>query len=1342
MTEQIKTEFKKSFNYKLIYVFKMDYESHKGLVKVGDATVEKIDSIEELKDNSEILNKYAKKRINEYTRTAGLEFELLYTTLAVDNKGEGFRDHKVHRVLINSGISKHNFGNETNPQEWFKTDLKTVKNAINAVKSGYSSLTRDLVTDEYEEIVFRPEQKEAIKSTLDRFKTSNAFLWNAKMRFGKTLSALEVIRKMSIDEIFSLNKAIIITHRPVVNDSWFTDYRKIFYNNSDFLYGDKNSQSISELEETGKNYIYFASIQDLRGSEIVGGKFDKNDEVFDIEWDLVVVDEAHEGTLTQLGKNVTEELVKNESGKITRELHLSGTPFNLLDNFEEKDIFTWDYIAEQKAKLDWEANHPLEPNPYDELPRLNIFTYNLDKHLPAYMENSDSAFNFREFFRVWTGDRVKDRKPIPTGAKIGDFVHENDIKKFLDMLALESESGYPYSKKEYRDNFRHSLWIIPGVSEAKALSKMLKSHSVFKMFNIANVAGDGDDDDKEEDLNKVRNAITKEPLNNYSITLSCGKLTTGVTVPEWNAVLYLAGSYQTRATSYLQTIFRVQSPANIKGQVKTDCYVFDFAPDRALKMVAEAGDLSINAGATSSKKKMEDFLNYCSIISVTGSNMQEYNVDNMLQQLKKAYVERVVESGFDDSKIYNDRLFDLDGEELEKFDSLRKIIGSSKQTKKTKDMPMNDQGFDDEKWQRENEKKKKRELTEEEKKRLEELKLKKKQRQTAISILRGISIRIPLLIYGSNYSSDKEITIDNITDNEIVDDESWEEFMPKGITKEKFKEFKEYYDKDIFVGAGNKIRRLAKYCDELPPEERIKEITELFKTFKNPDKETVLTPWRVVNMHMSDTIGGYVFYDKNFKEEVENPRFVTQEEVTDKVLNENSRVLEINSKTGLYPLYLTYSIYRKRLDKYKREEITFEKEIELWDKTLKENIFVVCKTHMARYITKRTLAGYRKAKVNAHAFDDMINTVTNKQQQFIDKIKRPSYWGIKDKGVKEMKFDAVVGNPPYQVNIDNRGEQPPVYHYFYDLAERLSNIVTLITPARFLFNAGMTPKKWNNKMLNDKHFRIVKCYMKSTDVFPNVDIKGGVAIGLYNCYKDYGAIGKYFSNDILQSIYNKVMPNENNSLSTILYSSTSCTYTKQLDEDFPSMRVRYLKKPKSYVASPDLERYTEVFIEKPNNINNYYGIVGRVNNRRVTRYIKKKYIVEKGNIVNWKVLVPSSNGSGAFGESFSTPMIGQPMIGHNQTFISLGNFNKEDEALNLLKYIKTKFSRAMFGMSKVTQSSSGKEVWASVPIQDFTNNSDIDWSKSISEIDKQLYKKYKLSKEEIDYIEKNVQEMK
>lgn len=1324
----METVFGTSFEYKLIYVFAINDEAHKGLLKIGDTTIQSDASIDALFPNCKALNQAALSRIKQYTNTAGISAQLLHTELAVRLvKGKdgqqvlkAFRDHDVHRVLENSGIPKKKLKNSTS-REWFGVDLPTALKAIEAVKKCQPNLSGTGTGTSFTPIVFRPEQEEAIEKTLKQFKTGSRMLWNAKMRFGKTLSALQVVKKSGF------SKTIIVTHRPVVDDGWYEDFQKIFYDTDDYTYGSKgHGATMEDLLNSGKKFVYFASIQDLRGSSTVCGKFDKNDIVFSLDWDLVIVDEAHEGTTTALGDDVIKNLVKEGNGYDTRFLALSGTPFNILKEFDD-NIYTWDYVMEQQRKAEWDVQHFGDSNPYDELPELKIYTYDLGKILTdkSYVELEDKAFNFREFFRVWTGDIKHDHKAMPATAQTGDFVHESDVWSFLNLITKDDpDSYYPYANEEYRTLFRHALWMVPGVKEAKALSRLMKKHPIFGCgaFDVVNVAGDGDEEERSEDaLQKVRQAINGAGNDGYTITLSCGKLTTGVTVPEWTAVFMLAGSFSTSAANYLQTIFRVQSPCNKDGKIKRCCYVFDFAPDRTLKMVAESAALSTKAGKAneSDRRIMGEFLNYCPVIAVDGTVMKAYDTNRLLQQLKRAYAERAVQNGFDDTNLYNDELLRLDAIEIEKFNSLKKVVGTSKAAPKTREIDINAQGFTDEEYEELEriERKPKHERTPEEEKRLQERKEKQKLKNNAISILRGISIRMPLLIYGADIPIDEDITMEKLVD--IVDDSSWDEFMPAGVTKEMFKGFIKYYDPEIFVAAGRRIRATVLSADELSPTERVKKIAQLFACFKNPDKETVLTPWRVVNMHMSDCLGGYDFYDEAHDQMMDEPRFVDRGKVTaDTFANAGARVLEINSKTGLYPLYVTYSIFRSRCAACSEEELNDAKLQQLWDAAVRENVFVICKTPMAKQITRRTLAGYRDIPVNAHYFDDLINMMKNKPRQFVDRVLKPSYW--KQEGVKTMKFDAVVGNPPYQVmDGGSKASATPVYNYFVEQAKELKPAyVSMIIPARW-YSGGRGLDSFRESMLHDHRIRQLFDYSDSNDCFSGVDIAGGICYFLWD--------EKHDGNCKVVNFHN----------------GAKYETLRQLDDNDVFVRYGQALSILNKVQQQTTEFYdSRVSSQKPFGLRTYVvptedGDIQLRYNKGIGPFKRRMVTSSLDWIDKWKVIMSylTYDHAGRADKDgkrriFSTMEVLPPEVVCTETYIVIDTFDSKAEANNLLQYLKTKFVRFLVAQVTTTQHIS-KANFTLVPVQDFSKP----WT------DAELYAKYGLTVEEIAFIEAMIKPM-
>ena len=1310
--------FDSSLKPRLIYVFAIADDQHKGALKIGETTLGDVGSAS-TEPNSAVLNETARARIDQYTKTAGITYELLHTEMTLYAHGgcvHAFNDKQVHMVLERSGVKRKQFAGAT---EWYICDLETVKRAIAAIKDGKDSLGTNEVTHAHNPIILRPEQQEAVERTLKQFKKGNQMLWNAKMRFGKTLCALRVAREMEA------HRTIIVTHRPVVDASWFEDFGKTFHDRDDWHYGSHNKgetfASLQRLAAQGKHYVYFASMQDMRGSKEVGGKFDKNNEVFSTSWDLVIVDEAHEGTQTELGQNVLEQLI----GKDTKTLRLSGTPFNLLDDHKESEIFTWDYVMEQQAKIDWDINHLGDTNPYASLPAIHIYTYDLGRLMSDYGDE-EKAFNFREFFRT---------------REDGNFVHEKDIDSFLNLLTTDNdESLYPYATEAFRKIFRHTLWILPGVKAAKALSEKLNKHPVFGAFNVVNVAGDGDEEEESRDaLELVNKAIGADPDNSYTITLSCGRLTTGVSVKPWTGVFMMAGSYSTSAASYMQTIFRVQTPYTHHGRMKTDCYAFDFAPDRTLRVLAEAAKVSYKAGKQSDndRKILGDFLNFCPIIAIEGGKMQQYKVETMLAQLKRAQIEKVVQDGFENGALYNDELLKLTEVELKDFDNLKGLIGTTKAMPKVGDIDINQQGLTNEQYEEKEhlEKKKKKDLTAEEQKRLEELKAIGDQRRNAISILRGISIRMPLMLYGADIKDeDKELTIDNFA--QLVDDESWVEFMPRGVTKQVFRKFKRYYDPDIFREAGKRIREMARMADKFTIEERIFRIASIFGTFRNPDKETVLTPWRVVNMHLCDSLGGYCFMNEDFTTPLDQPRYLTHKGVTAEVFHPRSVILEINSKSGLYPLYATYNIYRTRVDEAREKygEINRAAALMLWDRTLEENIFVVCKTPMARSITMRTLRGFRDVVVHAEHYPDLIENITSQPDSVVNMLRSGKrFWKINND--ENMKIDAIIGNPPYQLTSENTSDTP-VYHLFIDLSSQLAQRITLITPARYLFEAGKTPKEWNSKILNDEHFKVVNYWADSTEVFPSVDIKGGVAVMLRDAKQNFGKIGTYTAYPELNKIIAKVTCPIGR-LSDIIYSQNKFEL-EVVYADYPNAKKIVGSDGRERRLTTAIFRQLPLFYEHP--IDNAYKILGLIEANRCFRWIRRSYIEAHPNLKKYKVIVPKSNGSGAIGEVLSTPLIGEPLMGVTQTFLTIGAFDTRAEAEACLKYVKTKFARTMLGILKVTQDNP-KDTWRLVPLQDFTEKSDIDWGKSIADIDQQLYAKYNLSEGEIKFIEEKVKPM-
>lgn len=1232
--------------------------------------------------------------------TSGVPYSIDWAELAYrpqDKLNPWFGDNDVHEVLKRSGYKKNK---KVEGNEWWNVTLDVAKQAIDAVKENREVIEGPIINKS--KIVLRPEQKNAVSQTKKVFKKKDRMLWNAKMRFGKTLSTYQLIKEEGY------NSVLILSHRPVVSDSWFEDFSKLEMKEAGYQYGSKKHESIETLIKDGAKFVYFASIQDLRGSSQIGGKQrQKNELIFSTDWDLIVFDEAHEGTQTELAQNV-EEAVKKKNTKV---LELSGTPFNLLEQYEEEQVFTWDYVMEQEAKLRWSTEKPDEPNPYETLPKVNMFTFEMGNK-EKYADDS-KAFNFKEFFRV------KDD---------GSFEHEYDVNNFLTQITKKSTTNYPYSTEEFRNELRHSLWLLPGIAEAKALKNLMDKHPIFgKEYKIINVV---DNDDKEiiskddPDLGRVRNAISDKPWETKTITLSVRKLTTGVNVKEWTAVMFLNNT--TSAMNYLQAAFRAQTPYSneVQGQ-KTNSYIFDFAPDRALTVMAESASINSGVGKRNTpeqKKKMTNMLNFLPIIGMDGNGMKTFSVDRMLTQLKKVYAEKAVRSGFDDDSLYSDALLTINPEAAELFEKLRGIIGKTGASKVTKKVKVNNQGLTDEEYEtaEKAKKKKKRQRTLEEQEAIDKQNQAKKERRNAISILRGISIRIPLMIFGMEVDISKDIDVETFVNE--VDDASWEEFMPVGVTKEVFREQAKYYDSEVFIEAGRIIRTRAKSYDDLSYTDRAEQIALLHGTFKNPDKETVLTPWRVVNMQLASMIGGLSYYNEYFSDTSINGtsalHWVSQE-ATSKIYGNNSKILEINSKTGLYPLFCAVSfLFRQQMEFINNTvgKITQIDEEKIIQKVLRENIYVIAKTPMAKTITQRTLVGYKGWDTNILFIPDLVKKIRTNIHD-VEKYVQ--------KGFKVMKFDAVVGNPPYQENDGGSGSSAtPVYNKFIQLSDRLSNkYISLITPSKW-FAGGKGLDQFRDYMLNNDSIKVMVDYDNAKELFPNTSIAGGVNYFIID--KDYH--GKVQFTNVhdgrTTTSYRKM-----NEFDTFVRYNEAVSIIHKIGKVDTVSDFVYPRNPFGFSSKDRGGVEGEITLISS-------AGTGKVNLGDVKSgsELINKYKLCISKVTSEHANEPDKNGQYRI---ISSNFVVPPQSVVTDSYLVIYSDEDENKVRSYLKYLKTKFYRNLL-LQSVTSINLSKDKFQFIPLQDFSKTSDIDWSRSTLEIDQQLYTKYGLDKEEIAFIEEKV----
>lgn len=1476
---------------RLLYVLSINDRKHANLLKVGEVFV---DNDVADNPNKQVLAKAVRDVLDKRSYMQGVTYHIEHVECTTYNQStKCYKADDVYRTLIAMGIPSTalNRYKGEDADIWFHCFLAEIQEAIRKIKNGQGA--------GYGAIKFRPEQDKAISDTVSHFRKQNgkAFLWNAKMRFGKTLSGLEVAKQMGY------KSTLIITHRPVVDKGWHDDFRKIFGKMPEYHYATRMSDNDSEggnfysltkdVDAGKKKLVFFVSMQYLRLSQYVGGKernFDPlKKAIMQYDWDFVMVDEAHEGIEAAAGIRVMEKLKKEN----TRILSLSGTPFNLLDKYDEGEIYTWDYVMEQRAKQEWDDKHFGDPNPYAELPRMQILTFTLPKMVRDEAIENNEVFKFHEFFRVWTEEDKKayqklidnEKSPLRRAElqaqqaeiKVDKFIHEGAVRRFLDKLVEESEtSQYPFSTDEFREHFRHTFWLLPGVKEAAALYELLKEHEVFgeenDMFHIVNVAGDGNIEDKDGSaLKEVQEAIKKYE---YTITLSCGKLTTGVSVPEWTAVLCMKGSENTPAANYMQTIFRVQTHAVLGGRQKSDCYVFDFAPDRALTAVAETAKMAVDAqgaGKKQMKRKQKEeeehlqaFIKLCPVLSMDEGEMgKHFSANQIFEKLSNVYIERAVRSGYADNSIYNpDQLLNLTPEQEKALGDVHDLLGSMPAGWKPEKIninknglgdtqnaemikyiyyltsqnvipaqpvmsaesddngcPMTDtDGWDDKmclptqifpylfvsnsrfiegEWTDFSKPVLWKEWTDPEKN-TDEAKKKRdqenKEKRARMSVLRGVAIRIPLLVYGAEINDDdgEEITIDNFASEEIVDQASWDEFMPKGFTKETFNILKDCFDRSIFTGAAKRIRQMVKEADNLNTEDRIAKIATIFSYFHNPDKETVLTPWKVVNRHMSDCLGGWCFFNEEFDaeyteeneygENIKMARFVDRGNVTKDIFGDyNARILEINSKTGLYPLYMAYSLFKTSKEKAFREiELTGERgkstdsegyyrqagnDLEIWKDVLQDNIFVICRTKMAVSITKRTLAGFRKdIRMNVKCYSkelevndlvsagvlkrdaegmikqgntfyfngkqkldcDMITVLRAKPEAFRkDIVQGIDFWHVynsipksEKEDINNMKFKAIVGNPPYQIMDGGaKASASPIYQLFVENSKVLEpSSISMIMPSKW-FAGGKGLDEFREAMRTDKHVKYIKDFVNSKELFPTASIGGGICYFLWNNNHN----GKCLFTNILGGRETTMERSLDEYEVIVRYNEAINILNTAVPEGTPTISDIMLSR-NPFGQSSNVRGQE---ISYPNSI--------ELVTSQGSYYVDKDSITDNVDYVNsWKVSIskvtcehagePDKNGQVKVLSSLRT--FG-PNVACTDSYLIIGKFDNQKEADNLRSYLSTKFARFLLLLS-VSSINLSKDKFQFVPLQDFSKS----WT------DEELYRKYNLNDDEIAYIEK------
>lgn len=1171
----------------------------------------------------------------------------------------------------------------------------------------------------------------------------------AVMRFGKSFTSLYCGLELGAKLI------LVLSAKADVREEWKKtvqsagNFKEYVFKDGDSLLENKNS--IKEEFEKGNKVVVFLTLQDLQGDKTK----DKHKEILSEEIHLLIVDETHfgaraesfgkilkTGNVKQEEKNIKKfnkeesdiaeisEQVKSLNSKVR--LHLSGTPYRILmgGEFEKEDIIAFvqfsDIVKDQelwdKENLNNEEVEEWE-NPYFGFPQMIRFAFNPSKSAREKMEELKKEGVSFAFSKLFEPQSIKEDKLENSHKK---FIHEKEILDLLQVIDGSKTddnllSFLDYDKLKQGKMCRHIVMVLPYCASCDAMEELIvKNISVFKNlgeYKVINISGVNSHKKYKTPLD-IKNKIKEHESNNKkTITLTVNRMLTGSTVEQWDTMLYMKDTASPQ--EYDQAIFRLQNQyvrtlVNgeniIKENLKPQTLLVDFDPNRMFR-IQEQKSLIYNVNTEKNgnqrlKERIEEELRISPIIVMNSNKIRQVEATNIVDAVAEYNSQRSVSDEVVDIPV---DLSILEDEEIRRaiesqaeFNSKQGLSVSANQGEEDDlDMDSLDDSTSGEQNRKINETSSQYTVEPE----ASDTDIKKLESQ--------IKTYYQRILFFSFLTKDRVSSLDDIL--EIIDNDdnkrlAYNLYLDRNVLEKLSKVMAPFKRNSLDY----KIQNISKLANDESVVPLDRAITSINK-FNRMSESEVITPLKVCK-EMVDLLP-----EAGLREIVEN----------------QDKLLDIASKSGEYALAM-YNRLTQELE-YKHDEV--------------KNIIYSIPTSPVAYEFTRKFYEILNLNVDniANKFNayNLIEVKTDngkeidyeKIENILKQDKLFSEITLEDEvkeGGSTVKFGAVVGNPPYQENNMNTSDKP-IYNYFMDISYIISSLVILITPARFLFNAGKTNKKWNNKLLSDKHFSVNGYFSKSSTLFSDVDIKGGLAITTRNEKIENFPIVTFTAYEELNSILQKVRNTDDfEDITKSIYLQNKFNLEK-LYEDYPELKILIGSAGKEKRLTTSIFNQIPIFYDEMKN-ENFVQILGLINNIRTYKWIDRKYLDRQDNFENYKIILPKSNGSGAIGEVLSTPLIGEPLIGYTQSFISLFSISNRKEAENAVKYVKSKFARTMLGTLKITQDNN-KETWANVPIQNFGSNSDIDWSKSISHIDKQLYKKYKLTESEIKFIEEKVQSM-
>ena len=1320
-------------------------------------------------------------RLEEWKRKKYTNIKKLFECSAKINDEVFFRDYSVHQFLENDlqkeRLSRDEIGKDVYySNEFFKeTTSKDVKSAIKDIQNDFFAnggkyqlyKVRDSlpVEHKYESTGFwslRPNQDKTVKAFVKAVNEGRTnLLMYAVMRFGKSFTSMCCATTMNKGK--GAKFVVIVSAKADVKDEWRKTIQSAenFRNDYEFLSSDDLSKNYSIVSKTlkEKKVALFLTLQDLQGDEIKR----KHKQIFSEKVDLLIVDETHFGARAEsygaiLNKKTSkriedkdddsvyfdetnvEEVKKELNAKVT--LHLSGTPYRILmgSEFEKEDIIAFyqftDIVDEQKA---WDKKYCLEDgtkgksrnewdNPYYGFPEMIRFAFNPNESSLKRMDALKAEGKTCSISALF--EPLDDKKGVDAG-----FVHEKEVLDLLEIIDGSKKDSnvlgfLDYPKLKEGKMCRHVVMVLPRCASCDAMENLLRKYTNrfrnlnrYEIINISGVNGRRKYKEPKDVKRKIRELENNECT---TITLTVNRMLTGSTVEQWDTMIYLKDS--SSAQEYDQAIFRLQNQFikvyqdkdgnEIKYNMKPQTLLVDSDPQRMFRM-QELKSHIYNANVDKSgndklEGRIAKELDYSRIVYFNRDKIERVEASDILSAVSKYSQNRGVAEETNDVPVdldlmTNKTIWDAISKENE--------LGS-KNGFTIKPTEGDGDDIDDPDDSEDNGK-------EDENGTPPDAGTKESDEDDAFKkVVKKFRMYYARILFYAFLTKTEVHSLNQVIDS-FKDEENLRICKNLGLNKVVLKELCRRMNCFMLSKLDYKIQNLNKLSRDVSVDPLQRAEIAISKFGRISDSE-IVTPAKITNQMVA--------------------------ELPSKVFEaEGKPILDIAAKEGEFAAALC-----KRFEKLKVEKNAY-----------KNKIYSIVTSKVAYEFTRKVyeILGLNTDNISEQftSYDllsvkseDGRNIAYSRVKSLLSQKKKFNKITLKDdvsKGDVEMKFSAVVGNPPYQLPKAKTSDEQ-IYHLFMEIAFGVSNIVTLITKGAYLFNAGKTPKEWNEKVLNDEHFKVVNYYAKCSDVFPEVGFKGGVAIMLRDTEKNYGKIISYTIYPELNSILRKTITEKKIKNMGDLIVTQNKFNLKNLYNDFPKYNQLIGSNGKERRLTTSIFEQLDIFKEKPSK--GYVEIIGLIKNDRVKRFMPQKYLDEHENFGKYKVLLPKSNGDGILGEKLSSPFVCLPNVGYTQSFIGIGSFKSEMEAESCLKYIKSKYARTMLGVLKVTQDNS-RDVWKYVPLQDFTSSSDIDWTKSLSkidvaaqkkykldinEIDAQLYAKYNLSKEEITFIETHVKEMK